>query len=94
MESSKFQLGICCGVAAKFQEKQRLLTSWLNRDQGTCHTENLKQAPFGGSRGHLFCVEERKACAKYSFQSYPADTEHHLLFHVGYGSITTEKQKK
>lgn len=31
----------------------------LNRDQGAGYVDILKQAPFGGSRGHLFCVEER-----------------------------------
>lgn len=52
--------------------KQRLLTNWLNRDQGTCHIKNLKQAPFGGSQGHSFRVEERMRVPIFSFQSYRA----------------------
>lgn len=64
--------------------KRCLLTSWLNRDQGTCHIENLKQAPFGSSQGHSFCAEERK-CAKFSFQSFIVENTAYL-YTIGFGS--------
>lgn len=39
--------------------RKTLLVDKLNRDQGTGYIDILKQAPFGGSWGHSFCVEER-----------------------------------
>lgn len=60
--------------------KQRMLTNWLNRDQGTCHIENLRQAPFGGSQGQAFCIEKRKHMPKFPFNHIRSSCrEHHLL---------------
>lgn len=67
--------------------KQRLLTSWLNRDQSTCHIENLKQAPFGSSLGHSVCVEERKHVPKTPF-NHIVHVKNHLLLHVVFRSDT------
>lgn len=70
--------------------KQRLLTSWLNRDQGTCHIENLKQAPFGGSQGHLFCVEERKQVPNSPFNHIVHVENTTRFYTVGFGSDVTK----
>lgn len=73
--------------------KQRLLTNWLNRDQGTCHIENLKQAPFGGSQGHSFCVEERKHVPNLPF-NHTAHAENTTYFYrAGFGSHVTKRKK-
>lgn len=73
--------------------KQRLLTSWLNRDQGTCHIENLNQAPFGGSRGHPFCVGEREHVPNPPFNHivHAENTTH--FYTVGLGSDGTKRKK-
>lgn len=49
-----------------------MLTNWLNRDQSTCHTENLKQTPFGSSQGHLFCMRKEDV-PKYAFNHMHVD---------------------
>lgn len=66
--------------------KQCLLTNWLNRDQGTCHIENLRQAPFGGSQGQTFCIEKRKHMPKFPF-NHIAHAENTTYFgRTGFGS--------
>lgn len=70
--------------------KQRLLTSWLNHDQGTCHIENLKQAPFGGSRGHSLCVEERKHVPNSPFNHIVHVENISHFCTVGFGSDGTK----
>lgn len=93
MRSSKFQLGMCCGVLCQVSGKQRLLTSWLNHDQGTCHIENLKQAPFGGSQGHPFCVEERKHVPDPPFNHVHVENATHF-YADGFGSDITQNRHK
>ncbi len=79
-------LGSLCQVSGK----QRLLTSWLNRDQGTCHIENLKQAPFGGSQGHSLCVEERKHVPNSPFNHIVHVENATHFYTVGFGSDVTK----
>lgn len=66
-----------------------MLTSWLNRDQGTCHIENLKQAPFGGSQGHSFCVEERERVPNSPFNHAHVENTTHF-YTAGFGSDVTK----
>lgn len=70
--------------------KQRLLTSWLNRDQGTCHIENLQQAPFGRSQGHSVCDMEKKDLPNSPFNHVVhAESTTHLST-VGFVSDVTK----
>lgn len=70
-----------------------MLTSWLNRDQGTCHTENLKQAPFGSSQGRSFCVEERKHVPNSPFNHIVRVENTAYFYTVGFGSDVKKKKK-